>query len=81
MPNQTLLAGMACPDCGSEGPFRIDCRQTLTIHDDSAGDEENGDVTWSDGSFCQCLCCPRAGLVRDFYTNTDTNTSAKEREA
>lgn len=65
--NTNYLIGMKCPECGSEGPFRIDATITVTIHDD--GREENfSETTWKNDSWCCCEAwdCGFVGVVADF---------------
>lgn len=65
--NINALAGMRCPKCRSEGPFRIEVRKVLTMHDDGSEDE-GGDEEWNNESYCKCCKCPNdwAGTVADF---------------
>jgi hypothetical protein len=62
--NNNCLEGMGCPNCGSEGPFKIEAVSTFTVSDD--GTEDHGDVEWDDESFCQCEDCDHKGTVADF---------------
>ena len=63
--NTNCLKGIQCPECGSEGPFRIDVSTTVTMHDDG-WDENVSDTTWEDHSWCCCDACDCVGVVADF---------------
>ena len=62
--NTNCLMGFRCPDCGSEGPFRIEGSSVFEVHDD--GTEGHEDVNWDGTSNCWCPGCQRAGIVSDF---------------
>ena len=62
--NTNCLAGMACPSCKNEGPFKIAATALFTIHDDGTG--AFGDVEYDDGSYCACPQCDFDGIVWDF---------------
>jgi len=55
---------MACPKCGSEGPFRIEATSVFFVYDDGA--ESYEDVEWADESFCGCEECSHEGTVGTF---------------
>lgn len=63
-PNNNCLAGMSCPNCGSYGPFKIECASWFTVHDD--GTDQHSDVSWDDESLCSCKSCDYGGTVEDF---------------
>lgn len=45
------------PDCTSPyGPFEIECKTTVTVHDDGT-DNDLHDTEWDDKSFAQCCAC------------------------
>lgn len=71
MPNENCLIGMKCPECGSEGPFKISVRAWATVHDD--GTDEDEAVEWDDDSACICkeYGCSFRGKVRDFKEEKD----------
>ena len=88
--NTNCLAGMKCPECGSEGPFRIDVLTTVTMYDD--GWSENvSDTIWEDDSGCSCDACDYGGEVCDFKVDSvknsegsstcDTTSSTSTKEA
>lgn len=64
MANTNCLQGMQCPECESEGPFRIVAEATFEVCDD--GTEPIGDVEWDDDAHCQCAMCSHSGTVADF---------------
>lgn len=66
-PNENVLQGMCCPQCGAYGPFKILATKTGWAHayDDGTCDF-NGDVEWEDNSPCECPACQFSGTVSDF---------------
>lgn len=62
--NSNCLAGMVCPECGSEGPFHVTATSTFLMHDD--GTEGHGDVEYGDDAPCECPGCRQRGKVKDF---------------
>jgi hypothetical protein len=64
MPNVNCLEGMRCPNCGSEGPFRIRAEVSVTVTDDGTDDYDN--VDWYNTSSCACLACQFQENVEDF---------------
>lgn len=66
MANANCLAGMACPQCGSPGPFQISATALFTMTDD--GSETFGDIAYDGGSYCRCVACGHDGFVHDFRT-------------
>jgi len=64
MANTNVLAGMACPKCGSEGPFSIQGGTTARVSDN--GVEKTGDFEWESENFCSCTDCDYDGRVADF---------------
>lgn len=67
--NTNCLAGMECPVCASEGPFRIVVRSWATVSDE--GTEEFGDIEWDDQSGCSCLDCKHMASIQDFRNEED----------
>lgn len=67
--NSNCLQGFECPDCGSEGPFRIEVSAMAVVYDDGV-DEVEG-VEWEDTSTCWCLACMSAGEVKTFRADED----------
>jgi hypothetical protein len=65
MSNTNCLAGMARPECRSEGPFVIAVTVSALVFDDGFTDIEGGD--WSDNSSCQCSECLHSATVSQFY--------------
>ncbi len=66
MANENCLAGMACPDCGSYGPFHIAGLAMFEVNDYGTDDFE--DVEWDKESFCKCIMCGFAADVQTFKT-------------
>ena len=72
MANTNCLEGMACPECGSEGPFAIYCTSWLMVYDDGTEiDHEAGGPDWGEDSEIACAACPAVGKVRAFYTEEE----------
>jgi hypothetical protein len=71
MPNTNCLAGMQCPKCRSEGPFKIEVTSVIKMSDEGAeGDADHTD--WGDDSYCECCQCAFAGKVGDFTVSPAT---------
>lgn len=65
MANTNCLAGMACPKCKSEGPFKITCTTYATVADKGVIDVL--DFQWGDDDNCECVECGHVGgQVKDF---------------
>lgn len=62
--NTNCLEGMECPECKSNGPFKIAATALFTLYDD--GTDEFGDLEYDDGSYCECPQCGFDGIVDDF---------------
>lgn len=73
MANTNCLQGMQCPKCQDEGPFAIACDVVFLIGDDGTEDQI-GDNTFEDDSYCECRECNHHATVADF-------TVAKEDES
>lgn len=69
MSNTNCLEGMACPKCGSEGPFKIVITAWALMFDD--GIEETDESEWDDESPCICHECNHLGTVKDFEDETE----------
>ena len=64
MPNTNCLAGIACPNCDSEGPFDIEGKATFRVTDD--GTDEHEGVEWDNSSHIECCGCGHRGSVGAF---------------
>lgn len=64
MANENCLTGMACPECGSLGPYDIAGTALFEVHDDGTEDFES--VEWSADSYCRCRKCGLAATVGYF---------------
>jgi hypothetical protein len=65
MPNTNCLENIACPKCGSDGPFFIEVRKQVLMHDDGS-EECDSDEHWDSESYCRCFECDHEGEVTDF---------------
>jgi hypothetical protein len=67
MANEHCLAGMACPNCGSEGPFRITVLTTVLMYDEgSEYDKMGSDLEYDETAYCECYECHHPGTVEGF---------------
>ena len=66
MSNRNCLVGLACPQCGSEGPFGIVARVAVVVFD-SGTDGLAGDVEWGQDSVISCRDCCFEATVKDFW--------------
>jgi hypothetical protein len=64
MANTNCLAGIRCPECGSEGPFIIEVTQQVVMSDD--GSEDYCPLHWDEESYMQCVECDFDGTAADF---------------
>ena len=71
--NTNCLEGIKCPNCGSEGPFIIEVRTQVMMHDDGSEDY-NGDIHWDDNSYMRCFECDEDGPAKHFRTTTIITT-------
>ena len=55
--NSNCLAGMRCPNCGSEGPFEIAVKASARMTDE--GCEAVHEIDWTDASPVACVACKR----------------------
>jgi hypothetical protein len=70
MANENVLDGMACPECKSEGPFKISVTifGVVNITDDGydLNDLEISETEWDDLASCDCTACGFFGYVDDY---------------
>lgn len=65
--NSNCLAGFRCPMCRDDGPFDIDVRCTMRLHDNGIDDSKQGtDIHYDDDGNCRCVQCGHAATVADF---------------
>lgn len=67
-PNENVLEGIACPNCGNTGFFHITVTTEVKFSDNGA--EDNGDLEFEDSSPCRCDECNHSGTVQDFRSKT-----------
>lgn len=77
--NTNVLAGIKCPQCGSEEQFRIEAKAMFDVTDDGT-EQLNGAVEWDDGNYCECYVCSHYGTVKDFKS-TDEAKAYEQRVA
>jgi hypothetical protein len=65
--NTNVLEGCACPGCGGEGPFIIECAVLLRVYDNGTENTDNSNTTWEDNSYCRCDTCGHEGTIALFY--------------
>ena len=65
MANENCLKDMACPACQSEDPFEIAMDVVFIVSDDGT-EEQIGDCTWDNDSYCGCRGCGHRGTVKGF---------------
>src|SRR5208282_1322179 len=63
--NTNCLEGMKCPKCGSLEPFKIEISTLVKIFDDGT-DDDLGNHSWGDNSYCECCECAYAATAGDF---------------
>lgn len=67
MPNENILSGLSCPNCGSQEPFTIEINTAILFNDDGEDDSQSGsDQEWEDWSLCACRECGYTGQLLDF---------------
>lgn len=66
--NDNCLAGMRCPQCGSEEPFRIEVTMLVDVWDNGTQDT-GGDLDWARDAYAECLNdeCRWYGIADDLY--------------
>lgn len=70
MANKNCLANMACPECGSLGPYKIEAKCDADVDDNGIDTTEN--FQWEADSPCTCKACSHDALVRDFYVSAES---------
>jgi len=73
MTNTNILEGMRCPQCKSDGPFRIRAEVLVLMDDDGTLDDLSGSE-WTEDSQCECDACDHAGTVKDYTIKTKEAT-------
>jgi hypothetical protein len=63
--NENCLLGFQCPSCDSCGPFYIEARIVVLVHDPGL-DFSNSKIVSDDDSRCKCYSCELSGTVKDF---------------
>lgn len=76
MANTQYLAGMQCRGCGHTGPFLIEVRVQLLVHDDGTNTFADGAPSttgseWDSNSYCVCPTCHEDGVVFEFQCDED----------
>ena len=66
MANENCLFGMECPQCGSEGGFRIDIKCTAYVTDDGVDECSLQHCDWEDDAYCECVDCGHGAKVATF---------------
>jgi hypothetical protein len=64
--NKNCLAGIKCPQCGSEAPFYIDARVLAYVTDDGAEAAGNASIDWDLDSHTECMECGAEGPLSTF---------------
>lgn len=64
MANTNCLEDIRCPSCGQEDRFGIEGTAIFIVTDD--GTKDQGDIDWTDTSFCRCEECDYSGTVANF---------------
>ena len=72
-PNEHLLAGLCCPECGSPEPLVIYVSCWATLRDTHVRRTE--DMEWSEDSACYCDICGWQGRVSDFTEEEDRDVA------
>lgn len=73
MANGNCLGGMACPECGSEGPFEIVSNVWAVVCDD--GVQSVSQAEWEDDAACRCTACSHGADVKAFrHAGTPAST-------
>ena len=64
-PNNQYLDVLACPECGSYGPFYIDTLSVALVADQRII-SVSGQDEWVYDSNCRCAGCDFDGTVKEF---------------
>lgn len=75
MPNTNCLANMQCPQCDSDGPFRIEARASFLTFDTGTTAYEG--VEWQEDSGCECAACHHRGSIADFTREKEGESSCR----
>ena len=70
MTNTNCLAGIKCPQCGSEDAFYISARVLAYVTDNGAEADSNASIDWDTDSHTECAECGADGLLSNFVTST-----------
>ena len=73
MRNDNYLQGIACPACGSEGPFVVQVTAVAVMHD--YGSEYVESIEWTNTSNISCMTCHNYGMVGEFDYGVDPVTA------
>lgn len=85
MPNINRLAGRACPECGSEGPFNAVFQVTVAAVVTDDGYDKNAAHTYGD-TLCEptseweCRKCEKVGPPRVFLISEPKNHEMRNRK-
>lgn len=74
--NTNVLAGMACPECKSEGPFLILASAYAEVSDQGVTDVDS--FEWDEESNCKCTKCEHKGTVQQFHAAPVKSESSTE---
>ena len=77
--NENCLEGIACPQCGSLGPFVITGVANFIVSDDGSSDFTAMD--WTPRSSIKCQSCCHFGSVEEFTESDQEPESNKKGEA
>lgn len=70
-PNENVLCGLCCPQCGAYGPFRILATKTGWVYAEDDGTSDlQGDIEWHSESPCECMECRHSDTVAAFEGET-----------
>ncbi len=62
--NDNCLINVACPKCGSRGPFCVEIRTCVDMEDMGTGDHGDTEPT---GRYTECKGCGHTGRDSAFY--------------
>lgn len=80
MANENCLAGMRCPECGNDEPFKIAITAYAIMYDEGSEEIEE-EITWDDASYCECQACLFAGTVADFQESVPCSLCGEQTKA